>query len=110
MAVKPAALQRIEDRIEAQQKALEQLRAQRQKLHALERARLNGMERKKDTRRKVLAGAMTLEMMAESEDARKRILARLDQFLSRDDDRALFDLPPLARDQDQKSSDTRAAA
>lgn len=110
MATKPAALQRIEARIASQQKALEQLKAQRQKMEARARAKLNGEERKKDTRRKVLAGAMTLEMMGESEDAKKRILARLDQFLRRNDDRALFDLPPLASDQAEKMARDRVAA
>ncbi|MFZ1742827.1 MAG: hypothetical protein WAT93_08225, partial [Pontixanthobacter sp.] len=43
----------------------------------------------------ILAGALVLEMMERDETTRHRFLERLDQYLKREDDRALFDLPPL---------------
>ena len=88
-----AKLQKLEADIEAQRKKLEQLKAQKQQIEARERAKLRGIERKNDTRRKILAGAMVVEMMQSDEDVKRKILARLDGFLTRPDDRALFDLP-----------------
>ena len=57
------------------------------------KARESEEERKRDTRRKILLGAMTQEMMNEGPEAKQRIMARLDKYLTRPDDRALFDLP-----------------
>lgn len=88
-----AKLQKLEADIEAQRKKLEQLKAQKQQIEARERAKLRGIERKNDTRRKILAGAMVVEMMQSDEDVKRKIMARLDGFLTRPDDRALFDLP-----------------
>ena len=36
---------------------------------------------------------MTQEMMNEGPEAKQRIMARLDKYLTRPDDRTLFDLP-----------------
>lgn len=81
---------------EAKLKA-DQLRAKEE----LNQARMLDLMLKKnrasDTRRKVLAGALVLGMMEESEDTKKRFLARLDAFLTRADDRSLFDLPTKAK-------------
>ena len=52
-------------------------------------------ERKSDTRRKVLAGATVLEWAKRDTEFSSRLMAELKRFLVRDDDRALFGLPPL---------------
>lgn len=53
-------------------------------------------KRAEDTRRKILAGALVLDMMEKDEEAKKRLLARFNTYLTRDDDRALFGLPQLS--------------
>lgn len=90
-----ATLSKLEASIEAQRKKLAQLTARKQRIEAQQRAKLQGEERKKDTRRKILAGAMVLELMAQNDEAGRKVLARLDGFLKRADDRALFGLAPL---------------
>lgn len=52
-------------------------------------------KRSEETRRKILAGALVLEMMDEHDETKKRVIARLDKFLTRPDDRALFGLKVL---------------
>ena len=52
--------------------------------------------RKRDTHRKILAGAMTLDRVARGEVSEQRFLEDMDRFLDKDRDRAVFDLPPRA--------------
>ena len=66
------------------------IKAELQRLDARERQ----VERKRETRRKILAGAMVLDRLARGELAEKLFKADMDRFLERDQDRALFDLPP----------------
>jgi hypothetical protein len=77
---------------------LEKLKKQKQVLEARirqEQGRENAKKRKLDTRRKILAGAVVLDE-AERHPAYKNALYELlARFLTRDDDRALFGLPPL---------------
>lgn len=82
----------IEARIKAQEEKLKQLKAQKQLIEARKRAAAAKVNRAQDTRRKVLAGAMILEMMGRDEATRQRFMARLDGYLTRPDDRALFGL------------------
>ena len=72
-----------------QQKAKVDLAIQR------ERNKLKGQARKDDTRRKIIVGAL---MLAEAENDPAmftRLNTLLKKTLTRADDRALFDLPPL---------------
>ena len=89
-------LVKLEASIEAQQKKLAQLKAQRQRIEARDSARAQATTRKHDTRRKILAGAMLLELMSKDADLQKQMLAKLEGFLTREDDRALFGLQSLA--------------
>ena len=50
--------------------------------------------RKRDTHRKILAGAMTLDRVARGEVSEQRFLEDMDRFLEKDRDRAVFELPP----------------
>jgi len=71
----------------------EQLKARIQTLEAAEKTR----ERKKDVRRKILLGALMLERLKAGDARAGTLKAELDEYLVRDNDRALFDLPPLAQ-------------
>ena len=77
------------ERIAAKEKKLSQLQAQ----IASEKARIRTQERKDDTRRKIIAGALALEHKDVEFEATMRRL--LDQYVIKPSDRALFDLPPL---------------
>ena len=83
----------IEEKIKAQEEKLKQLKAQKQQIEARKRAAAAKVTRQQDTRRKVLAGAMVLEMMERDENTRQRFMQRLDSYLTRADDRSLFGLP-----------------
>ena len=50
--------------------------------------------RKRDTHRKILAGALLLDQVQRGEWPEARFLAAMDKFLDKDRDRAVFDLPP----------------
>jgi large subunit ribosomal protein L7/L12 len=77
-------------RLEQLLKRREELNAQIQKIKAQEASH----KRKEDTRRKILLGALVMEMMDSGELDKNKIMKRLDGFLTRDIDRSLFDLPP----------------
>jgi len=70
-----------------------------------EENKVRAKERKSDTRRKILAGAAVLEWAKRDNEFSSRLITELKAFLARDDDRALFSLPPLgAREDNQRSS------
>jgi len=71
----------------------EQLLLQQRRL----RAELRREERKQDTRRKILAGAWLLE---QAEGDFGRLAMKLDEWLTRDADRALFGLAPVPNEKD----------
>ena len=76
---------------------IRQLEEQRARINAeiqRVRSRESQEERKRETRRKILAGAMVLDRVARKELSEKLFKADMDRFLERDQDRALFDLPP----------------
>ena len=75
-------------------KKLEKLLEQREKINARiqkARARETTQKRKEDTRRKILLGALVIEMMDKGELDNEVIMKRLEGFLTRDIDRKLFD-------------------
>lgn len=84
----------IDQRIKALQEKLKQARAQKQRIEARKRNIESKKKRAEDTRRKILAGALLLEAIEQSAAEKKRVMEMLDKFLTRKDDRALFDLPP----------------
>ena len=65
------------------------------------RGRESQEERKRETRRKILAGAMVLDRVARKDLSEKLFKADMDRFLEREQDRALFGLPPRSADTDQ---------
>lgn len=87
----------IEDKIKALEEKLKQAKAFKQKIEARKKSVEAKAQRSQDTRRKVLAGTLVLGMMGNDESTRQRFTDRLNKFLTRDDDRALFGLEPLPK-------------
>lgn len=85
----------IEEKITALETKLKQAKAQRQQIEARKRVAEAKTKRTEDTRRKILAGALVLEMMEGDDATKQRFLDRLGKYLTRTDDRALFNLSPL---------------
>ena len=54
--------------------------------------------RKLDTRRKILAGACVLDRADKDQASARHLKEILDAFLTKPQDRALFDLPPRQKD------------
>ena len=85
------------DQATRRQLRLQQLDEQVARIQAEKRrlkARASQEARKRETRRKILAGAMVLDRVARGEWPAEHFQAALDRFLERDQDRALFELPP----------------
>ena len=56
------------------------------------KAQVRGVNRKKDTRRKIIAGAIALEHMAHDNQFGKTMKRLLQEHVTRPEDRKLFDL------------------
>ena len=89
---------KIVERIEVLEERLKQLKAKQQKIEARRRARESRETRQADTRRKFLAGAVVLAQVERDALAKAQFRQWLDQSLTREDDRALFGLPPVSRE------------
>ena len=83
----------IEQKIEAQLEKLKQLKAQKQAIEARERTKKKEQERKDDTRRKILLGSYLIKKMNANEANKEKIRTELNEYLTEDRDRKLFDLP-----------------
>lgn len=85
--------------LQAQQEKVEtELKQRRQRILRQKRqqqAKLMNQQRKADTRRKVLIGAAVLAQVKAGDISDDRLRDWMDSYLSRTDDRQLFDLPPL---------------
>ncbi len=81
----------IEKKIEAQLEKLKQLKAQKQAIESRERTKQKEQERKDDTRRKILLGSYLIKKM-QNEANKEKILAELNEYLTEDRDRKLFNL------------------
>ena len=85
------AAETLEKKIEAQLEKLKQLKARKQAIEARERSKQKEQERKDDTRRKILLGSYLIKKM-ENEQDKEKILAELNEYLTEDRDRKLFNL------------------
>jgi hypothetical protein len=85
---------KLTDRISELETKLKQLKVRQQRIDARARALVSRRARKDDTRRKILIGATILARVDRDELDHADLQAWLDAHLTRDDDRALFDLPP----------------
>lgn len=87
----------IDAQIEFAEQRLKELKAQKAKRQARERAKQVKVERVKDTRRKILVGAIVMASVERGEFPKEQMLGMLDLGLTRDNDRALFGLPTKAK-------------
>ena len=88
----------MSSRLEQLLRKQEELKAQIRK----EKNKLSQSERKQDTRRKILLGALMMDMMKKGDLDEKKIMKRLDGFLTRETDRKLFDFPAPNQENNQK--------
>ena len=91
-ASKPSKIEQLQKRIADQKARLAKLEFERRKAEAA----ASKKERAKETRRKILLGSMLLQQIESDESLRASVMRQLDAYLTRDDDRALFDLAPAA--------------
>ncbi len=101
-----STMPKLDDQISTLQERLAQLKLRQQRIEARQRAIASVRERKVEMRRKILAGAVVLERMQQSETDRHLMVTWLDQALSRAADRSLFGLEPLPPGAPGKSQTT----
>ena len=75
-------------KLEKLKRKQEQLKEQIQK----EAQRVKAQNRKDDTRRKILLGAMVLDRMSKNDEYKQKIISTLDSYLKNEKDRELFNL------------------
>jgi TolA-binding protein len=85
---------KLDEQISTLEERLKQLKLRQQRSDARKRAIDAQRERKAETRRRFLLGAVIQAKVQEGEMDAGRLREWLDQALTRKDDRALFDLPP----------------
>lgn len=101
MPTKKTPEQRLAELNEQQAKIERELKQKRAAITRKKRqqlARLTNEKRKRETRQKVLIGAAILAKIEAGQWSRENLTRLLDSYLKRDDDRALFDLPPVPGD------------
>ena len=84
----------LEEQLEAAKERVRQIQARKQRKEAREKTKVSKAERAKDTRKKILLGALVLARVARG-DWTQDNLDDLTNELTRDDDRALFGLLAL---------------
>lgn len=77
-----------EEQLAELEKKQNQLQARIQK----KKAQVKGQKRKEDTRRKIIAGAIALEHMTHDKKFRATMQALIEEHVTRENDRKLFDL------------------
>lgn len=87
-------IERAREKAKAAQERIRQLKAKKEQAEARELHKLIKGKKAADTRRKILVGSMILADAATDPAVDGRLRARLDLYLSRPYDRALFDLDP----------------
>lgn len=87
---------KLDERIHALELKLKQLKTRQQRIDARARALTSRRARQDDTRRKILIGATVLARIDRHELDHSELQAWLDAHLTRDDDRALFELLPMS--------------
>ena len=84
---------KLDEQISTLQDRLTQLKLRQQRSDARKRAIEAQRERKAETRRQFIAGAVILAKVREGAIEQAQLQAWLDEALTREADRALFDLP-----------------
>lgn len=95
------SIKNLDEKISEQTEKLRQLKERKAKQERQLRATLKKQERAKDTRRKILLGALWLQKLKNGDEkVREKTLSQLDTFLTKAADRELFGLEPLQNRQD----------
>jgi hypothetical protein len=81
---------KVLEQIETLEERLKTLKLKKQKIDARKRAVNSQRERREDTRRKILVGAIVLAKVDQGVLPRETLMAWLDAALLREDDRVLF--------------------
>jgi septal ring factor EnvC (AmiA/AmiB activator) len=87
---------KIDERIATLQTRLQQLKAQQQRIAARQKSIESQRQRKADTRRKILVGAIVLARIEQGRLSEAELRGWMDEGLTRPEDRALFDLAARA--------------
>jgi hypothetical protein len=85
---------KLDERISSLETKLKQLKVRQQRIDARARSLASRRARKDDTRRKILIGATVLARIDAHQLDHTELDTWLNAHLTRDDDRALFGLPP----------------
>jgi hypothetical protein len=85
---------KLDEQISTLEERLKQLKLRAQRIEARKKAIESKRERKADTRRKILIGAVVMAKIEQKVLAEEQLRHWLDQALTRSDDRLLFGLPP----------------
>jgi hypothetical protein len=85
---------KLDQQIETLQEKLKQLKTRQLAIENRKKAIASQRERKADTRRKILIGAIVMAKVEQKVMDEKLLRRWLDEALTRGDDRALFELPP----------------
>ncbi len=91
---------------------LEKLLKKQEELQAhilKEKNQLSQVERKLDIRRKIILGSLMLDMMKKGKLDENNIMKELDDFLSRDTERKLFNFPPHPKDKSDPTTVTKSS-
>jgi hypothetical protein len=92
-----ANLEKAQQRVKDLEEKLKQAKALKQKAEARSKAAENKQKRAADTRKKILVGAAILAKVERGEWPKDKMLEMMSQQLTRDDDRALFDLAAIEK-------------
>jgi len=84
---------KLDEQISTLEEKLKLLKLRHQRIEARKKAIEAKRERKADTRRKILVGAVVMAKVEQKVMDEAQLHAWLDQALTRADDRALFNLP-----------------
>jgi len=98
------SIEKAQQRVKDLEDKLKQAKALRQKAEARVKSAEAKQKRSDDTRRKILVGAMMLDHMEKNEATKTSVMAKLDAFLTREDDRALFGLHLILQESIQTGS------
>lgn len=85
---------KLEESIATLEERLKQLKVRKLRLDQRQRSLSSRRERAADTRRKILVGALVLAQVENGEHPRDSLYSALDRYLTREDDRNLFELSP----------------
>ena len=93
----------VQQQIEALEKKLAQAKERAKKMEAARKAKEAKSERSKDSRRKTLIGVAVLQAVKQGRLSEGQMLSLVDAGLTRDTERAVFGLPPLAQQEGQQA-------